>query len=222
MFHLQETLNANTKLIADIAQANAEQSVCLTYMQIILAGSLAFAVLDRFTGTWSVVNREWAASLIDQLLGTPFLWFIFNMLLWLAFGYYVLRTVKKKGAAKALQMDIKIRLNEECNIEMLDIYLSDKSIMSENIRYDKNGVVQEITWIEAWSRRPKWGGTAPKITIVYDDEHGYILDVLVNYSRAEGGLKPKEVREAIMQELLDGRVIAERDDDEDLEDDDDE
>lgn len=222
MFSLQETLNSNTKLISDVAQANAEQSVCLTYMQIILSGTLAFAVLDRFTGTWSVVNRDWAANMIDQLLGTPYLWFIFNMLLWLALGYYFLKTVKKRGTARALLMDIKIRLNEEINVEMLDIYLSEKSIVTENIRYDKNGVVQEVTWIEAWLRRAKWGGTAPKITVTYDDEHGYLLDVHVHYSKSEGGLKPKEVREAIMQELLDARVVAERNDDDEEYDEEDE
>ena len=58
-----------------------------------------------------------------------------------------------------------------------------------------------------------WGGTCPRVTIEYDDEHGFLLEVLVHYSKAEGKLKPKEVRERIMQELLDYRVLPERKDD---------
>lgn len=218
MFSLQETLNQNTKMIADIVQANAEQSVCLTMMQVILAGTLAFAVLDRFTGTWSVVNREWAKDFIDLMLGTPYLWFIFNMILWSVMGWFIGRTVRKKGSDKALVMDIKCRLNEECNIEMMDMYLSEKEIISENVRYDASGIVQEITWVESSKRKTAWGGTCPRITLLYDDEHGYLLDVLVHYSKAEGKLKPKEVREAVMQELLDYRVLPERKDEDEEED----
>merc|ERR1712072_405213 len=101
MFRLQETLNSNTKAIADVVQTGNEQSIALSGMQVILTGSLAFAVLDRLTGTWSVVNREWALSMIDQLLGTPFIWFILNMLLWFGLATFATRSVKKMGIQKA-------------------------------------------------------------------------------------------------------------------------
>lgn len=208
MFHLQELLNENTKQISNVVQANAEQSVCLGAVQAILAGTLAFAILDRFTGTWSVVNREWAMSLIDTLLGTPYLWLIFNIAVWGAIGTFVSWSVRNKGVKKALLMDISLRLNEECNIEAMDIYLASKEIVSENVRYERGGVIQVVTWIEAKGRASSWGGTCPKITLIYDDEHGFLLEVVIHYSKAEGKLRPKEVRECIMNELVDGRVVS--------------
>jgi len=216
MFHLQELLNENTKQITNVVSANAEQSVCLGALQIILAGTLAFAILDRFTGTWSVVNREWAMSFVDTLLGTPYLWLIFNIVVWLSIGTFVSWSVRAKGVKKSLLMDIKLQLNEECNIEMMDIYLAEKDIVSENVRYDMNGTTQVITWVEAKGRSSAWGGTCPRITVIYDDEHGYLLEVIVHYSKAEGKLKPKEVRECIMSELTDHRVLAEREDEEEF------
>jgi len=220
MFHLQEVLNENTKQISSIAQANAEQSVCLGAVQVILAGTLAFAILDRFTGTWSVVNREWAMALIDPLLGTPYIWLLFNMAAWLALGMYISSTVRTRGSKKSLLMDVKLRLNEECNIEMMDSYLAEKEVISENVKYEMAGVVQEITWVESKGAASSWGGTCPRITITYDDEHGYLLEIVVHYSKAEGRLKPKEVRECIMNELTDHRVLAERKDDEEFDEED--
>jgi len=148
MFHLQELLNENTKQISNVVQANAEQSVCLGAVQVILGGTLAFSILDRFTGTWSVVNREWAMSIIDPLLGTPFIWLAFNLAMWLAIGVFVNSQVRKKGLQQALIMDVKLHLNEECNIEMMDLYLAEKQLISENVRYSSTGVIQVITWIE--------------------------------------------------------------------------
>jgi len=214
MFHLQELLNENTKQISNVVQANAEQSVCLGAVQVILGGTLAFSILDRFTGTWSVVNREWAMSIIDPLLGTPFIWLAFNLAMWLAIGVFVNSQVRKKGLQQALIMDVKLHLNEECNIEMMDLYLAEKQLISENVRYSSTGVIQVITWIEGSGQKSSWGGTCPRITICYDDEHGYLLDVIVHYSKAEGKLKPKEVRECIMSDLTDHRVLAEREDEE--------
>jgi len=214
MFHLQEVLNHNTKQISNVVQANAEQSVCLGAVQAILAGTLAFNIMDRFTGTWSVVNREWAMSLIDMLLGTPYIWLFFNLGVWAAIGTYVASSVRSKGARRALLMDVKLQLNEECNIEMLDIYLAEKEVVSENVKYELHGIVTEVTWVERSTRASSWGGTCPKITVCYDDEHGFLLDVTIHYSKAEGKLKPKELRECIMSELTDSRVLAERDDEE--------
>jgi len=214
MFFLQEILNHNTKQISNVVQANAEMTVLLGALQVILAGTLAFNILDRFTGTWSVVNRAWAMSLIDPLLGTPYLWLIFNMAVWLAIGTFVGSTVKSRGARKALMMDLKLQLNEECNIEMMDIFLADKEVVTENVKYELHGIVQEITYVERKRNASAWGGTCPKITITYDDEHGYLLEVTVHYSKAEGQLKPKEVRECVMTELIESRVLAERQDEE--------
>jgi len=214
MFHLQEILNENTKQITGVVQANAEQSVCLGAVQAILAGTLAFSILDRFTGTWSVVNRAWAASLIEMLLATPYLWLAFNLTLWLVLATYIANKVRYGGEAKALITEVKLVLNEECNIEMLDIYLAEKYIVAENVKYELHTVVREVTWEETPGMASSWGGTCPKITINYDDEHGFLLNILIKYSKFEGSLKPKELRECVMNELTDHRVIAEREDEE--------
>jgi WD repeat-containing protein 35 len=219
MFRLQENLNTNTKAVADVVQANQEAAISLTMMQIILVGSLAFQILDRLTGEWTVVNREWAKGFIEPMLAQPYAWFIVNLIAWLVLGFFVLRIVSSKGANKSQVVDIQIRLNEELNIDLLDMYLETKTIVQEDVVYTPTGQTTKTCFLEGKLSRPSWGGTQPKVTLEYDDEHGYMLSVYVHYSKAEGKLKPKEIRERILSELTEQRVLKhDRTADEDEED----
>ncbi len=51
---------------------------------VLLMGTLAFDILQRLTGDWSVVNHDdlqsWAKSYAQPLIyDTPFVWFGFNL-----------------------------------------------------------------------------------------------------------------------------------------------
>jgi WD repeat-containing protein 35 len=52
-----------------------------------LSGTLAFDILDRLTGEWSVMDTAWGADLIkEKLIEPPFVWFLLNLLLWFCIG----------------------------------------------------------------------------------------------------------------------------------------
>lgn len=219
MFRLQETLNTNTKAVTDVVQANQEAAISLTMMQIVLVGSLAFQILDRLTGEWTVVNRDWANAFIEPMLAQPFAWFIVNIVAWLLLGFFVLRMVAKKSQHKSQVVDIQIRLNEELNIDLLDIYIDTKDVVQEDVVYTPTGQTTKTTFKEGALSKSSWGGTCPKVTLEYDDEHGFMLSVYVHYSKAEGSLKPKEIRERILSELTEQRVLKhDRDADDEEED----
>ena len=102
MFFFQESMKANTKNLEDVFKAAERSGSSLEIMQILMSGTLvrapearapacmsligpmlrstqAFEILDRITGEWSVVQTQWAKSLIvEPLMDTPFLWFIIN------------------------------------------------------------------------------------------------------------------------------------------------
>merc|ERR1712072_1295547 len=124
------------------------------------------------------------------------------------------------GIQKALMTDIRIRINEEISLEMMEIYLTEKDITREDVTFSRSGVIQLVTWIEKGGKKSSWGGTCPKVTVAYDDEHAYLLDVYVQYSKHEGKLTAKEIRERIMSELTESRVLPEREDEEGDEEDD--
>ena len=59
MFKLQEEIRGNSADMLVQLKNNERQSTSLDVMQVIFAGSLAFELLDRLTGEWSVVHPEW-------------------------------------------------------------------------------------------------------------------------------------------------------------------
>merc|ERR1712166_517737 len=139
--------------VSDVVQANQEAAISLTMMQIILVGSLAFQILDRLTGEWTVVNRDWANAFIEPMLAQPYAWFIINILAWLGLGYFVLRTVAKKGADKSQVVDVQIRLNEELNIELLDMYIDTKNVVQEDVIYAPTGQMTKTSFLEEPSKK---------------------------------------------------------------------
>ena len=56
-------------------------------LQIIFGGVLAFSILDRVTGQWSVANSSWFNSFYQTAIqNTPLLWFILSLFVWLIVG----------------------------------------------------------------------------------------------------------------------------------------
>lgn len=77
MFRLQEEIRGNTQDMLQQLKTNERQSTSLDIMQVIFAGSLAFEILDRMTGEWSVVHTTWARAYVVEpfmnkpMVGTP-------------------------------------------------------------------------------------------------------------------------------------------------------
>ena len=55
-------------------------------MELIMAGTLAFDLLDRLTGGWTVLDTEWGSGLFSVISAYPGVWFFVNMALWAAMG----------------------------------------------------------------------------------------------------------------------------------------
>lgn len=68
MFKLQEEIRGNSADMLVQLKNNERQSTSLDVMQVIFAGSLAFELLDRLTGEWSVVHTEWGRMWIVEPL----------------------------------------------------------------------------------------------------------------------------------------------------------
>ena len=71
MFQLQESVNVNTGNLCSLQEANERASKSLEIMQVVLAGSLTFDILDRITGEWTVVNMDWMRSFVSTSCGIP-------------------------------------------------------------------------------------------------------------------------------------------------------
>jgi hypothetical protein len=56
MYRLQEAMYSNTKNLENVIRSNERASSSLEVLQIVLSGTLAFEILDRLTGEWSILD----------------------------------------------------------------------------------------------------------------------------------------------------------------------
>ncbi len=71
-FKFSEELNLNTRQLCSLHEANERTARTLEIMQIVLGGMLAFDILDRITGSWSVVNTDWMRGFVEPMIkNTP-------------------------------------------------------------------------------------------------------------------------------------------------------
>lgn len=218
-YYMQNQLNTNTASIRDIVITNTNVHHTLNMVQTILCGLLAFALLDRLTGTWTVTNREWAQTIVEPLLGSPYIFLILNLMCWAGLSYACARTITKKSQETAMYAQIKLILDEKIhNVERFTVWLSTKDIVVEDSTWEVARNSSKIMWQE--KGKTDWGGFAPKVELEYDADNSYILNVTVYYSKAHGKLVPPELRARILDELREWDVIAAADalDEEDEED----
>ena len=88
-----KSVEANTKYLVDASAANERASASLEVMQVILAGSFAFDIVDRVSGgTLNITVPDWVnAIIVDPIISVPFLWFALNMIWLLLVSYLLLK-----------------------------------------------------------------------------------------------------------------------------------
>merc|ERR1712093_654528 len=107
-FYMQNQLNSNTADIKHIVTQSMNVHHTLNMVQTILCGLLAFSLLDRVTGTWTVTNRKWAIGIVEALFGTPYFFFILNIGLWLALGAITARMITSRSRKTAMYTQVKV------------------------------------------------------------------------------------------------------------------
>ena len=84
MFLLNESIGLNTKQLCLLQDASERTAGSLRILQDIFGGMLAFDVLDRLTGQWTVSTSPWFTSFYNSFLQSiPLGWFLASMFIWL-------------------------------------------------------------------------------------------------------------------------------------------
>tara|TARA_B110000971_G_scaffold171806_1_gene176622 strand:- start:146 stop:346 length:201 start_codon:yes stop_codon:yes gene_type:complete len=58
MFSLNENLESNSKKLCMLQENNSDTAQSMQILQFMFAGMLAFDLLDRLTGNWTVMNAK--------------------------------------------------------------------------------------------------------------------------------------------------------------------
>ena len=96
-----KNVETNTKFLVDASAASERASASLEVMQIILAGSFAFDIIDRLTGgTLNIVVPTWVdEAFVAPVISIPFLFWFLNMC-WLGLVCFLLMKFMRYLAAQ--------------------------------------------------------------------------------------------------------------------------
>ena len=96
-FRVAEEVQHNTKHLTEVSRASERTTSTLELMQVVLGGSLAFAMVDRLTGLYLGIAADigWAVEMFDPVLQTPFAWLGVNMLWWVVLAVVLLKMMKR-------------------------------------------------------------------------------------------------------------------------------
>ena len=59
MYHLSGVVEAHTRTLVDLNETHERSAGSLRIIMLMMSGVLAFSVLDRITGQWSVMGSTW-------------------------------------------------------------------------------------------------------------------------------------------------------------------
>lgn len=206
MFKLQEAMQANTKNLEEVFRANERASSSLELMQVILAGTLAFDILDRLTGEWTVTNQEWAKSaFVESFMKQPGVWFLFSIGLWVIIGTALIKFMHYLEEQSMGVLTVRMKVNVPVDMAALHKYLRRKNITEEELESDKISATKKIAWIETNSKM--WAGTCPRIEILVDEKYGFLLKVFIKYEKKQGNLREAAIRQVFYDSLRNEDVM---------------
>jgi len=207
---LNQTLHQNAKALVAIRTSHEETISTLHVLRVILAGGIAFSVLDRLTGDWTVVDTTWMKNFADTVIrGNALVWFLISMVAWGLTSVLVSKVANGMTWRSRGTTELRLGMNEKIRSEKLRSLLPMKSNVVEERRHEKD---REIILVSYEEPEPKaWGGTAPSVTLEYDEKNQYLLQITIRYNsrkaRKEEAIGIEEIKERIMAGLRHQRIF---------------
>eukprot|EP00217_Crustomastix_stigmatica_P003168 CAMPEP_0183819664 /NCGR_PEP_ID=MMETSP0803_2-20130417/64255_1 /TAXON_ID=195967 /ORGANISM="Crustomastix stigmata, Strain CCMP3273" /LENGTH=906 /DNA_ID=CAMNT_0026064553 /DNA_START=199 /DNA_END=2916 /DNA_ORIENTATION=- len=207
LLRTREGLEANTKNLEDAFRAQARGAASLEVMQVVLAGSLAFDIVDRTLGQYlSIADRiGWVVNYLQEpLVETPLIWFAINMIVWLVMGgglIVFMRHLAYMGNAVEAK---RIRLNRKLDLKQLHEYLQTKPISATDVEEEERTLLKKYSWDESGE---KWEGQPPKVELTIDERYHFMLQAFFILNKRRCRLNAEQVWEHLRSEMQQAQVF---------------
>jgi WD repeat-containing protein 35 len=202
-----KNVEANTKYLVDASAANERASASLEVMQVILAGSFAFDIVDRLSGgTLNITVPDWVNSLIvDPIISVPMLWFFINMVWLLCVSIALMKLMAYLGEQANGALTVRVKINKKIDVKKLEAFIRTRNIEVTDAISEPHGDLKKATWQE--TDKVKWQGEPPKIEAQYNETYGFLLAVTFsvnarNTELDEGGLLGRFIEDMRSEGIL--------------------
>ncbi|KAG6622342.1 (+)-neomenthol dehydrogenase [Phytophthora cinnamomi] len=144
-----KTVEGNTKVLADSSLAVEQCGSSLELVQVLLAGSFAFTLLDRIPGgTLNAEMPEWVeAAFAKTIIDVPLLFFVLNII-WMAGCIYALIRYKKKRSHEAEfgRRTLRIKVNKAIDIDNFELFLGTRVLDKQESVSQLASEVRRVVW----------------------------------------------------------------------------
>uniref|UniRef100_K3WM40 Uncharacterized protein n=1 Tax=Globisporangium ultimum (strain ATCC 200006 / CBS 805.95 / DAOM BR144) TaxID=431595 RepID=K3WM40_GLOUD len=210
-FQQNEAIRMQTRSLCELQEINERTASTLLILQILLCGSLAFQILDRVTGTWTVIDTDWMKNFLEVMMyANPGLWFFFSMLIWAIVGAAMLYLLHFMGFKSKGVITIKIERKEAIFLKNLTIFLSTKLLSDETHHFEGGVKIAKVVWTE--KDKKEWGGTPPTIELEYDEENAFMLRMAISYKKRQAAkalaFNADELYTRLIQELDKAKIFV--------------
>lgn len=209
MFKLQESLQSNTRNLESLFRSNESASSSLQIMQLVIGGSLAFSMMDRVTGEWTVMDTPWGNAFYETYIEPPGVWFCLSLLAFTIIVTGLHFTMKLMLRQASADMNVRYSLHVRVNIAKMRVLLNERRLYSEEADTDVEGNnMYKVAWEEPGD---VYGGTPLRVEISVDQGHARLCTLNLKYNRREGKMSLPEVQDRFLRMLVDDGVIVDRD-----------
>jgi len=171
-------VESNTKVLVDAGAALERSGAALSVMNVVLAGSFAFALMDKLSATWvNAAPPVWfTIYIIRPFLDPPGVFFAVNLAWVGVFCYFLVRymayiTDKASGA-----LTLRVQINKKIRtLAQLESYLETRQLIMTDCTTDPTSSTKKVTWEEEDVN--KWLGSRPNIEMIYDCLYHFVLTI---------------------------------------------
>lgn len=136
-------------MLADSSLTVEQCGSSLELVQVLLAGSFAFTLLDRIPGgTLNAEMPEWVeAAFAKTIIDIPLLFFVLNII-WMAGCIYALIRYKKKRSHEVEygRRTLRIRVNKAIDIDNFEVFLGTRVLDKQESVSQLASEVRRVVW----------------------------------------------------------------------------
>lgn len=143
-----KTVESNTKVLADASLVVEKSGASLELIQLMLAGSFAFALMDRLPGgTLNVEVPKWVNTSFAKLVDVPMLFFLLSML-WMALCIAALVAYKKRLHRRTEfgRRTVRVKVNKPIKMDKFESFLAGRELDKQESVSQLSSEVRRVVW----------------------------------------------------------------------------
>ena len=196
-------MQATTRNLEGLFRANERTSTSLEIMQVVLAGTLAFDVLDRLSGQYLGVAPDisWAYDVFLPVLNIPGAWLAINLSVWAFLAVCLLAFMRYVAFMNTAVASMRLRLNRRIDLEALSAWLATKKVFETDADRDEKTEVKKYSWKEPPTAHSPWRGDTPLVEVLIDERFGFLLEIYFQINRRKARCGVDAVRDVLLNEI---------------------